>query len=276
MLCAVNNDKLKKAFFDLLEDADIIEKIKEICGSQERTPVTVRTSAEDSSGRQQTLRLQAELDRARNVIADNESTIGKQNRAIDELNRKLIAIKSENESSQRAYAAEVEKNRTAIQTLQKENGTLQKENQTLRALAINFQKPLSLYQKYTALHSELKRNLAGIISDQTPLSFISSLSRYENLESLWEYIKYLIGSGNGEEIPVLKEIFEFFFLLMNDSSEKATYALSEVRIGSRYDDDLHIRGYGSAAQGTVREVQLPGYYSVNTGNIIKKSVVKAE
>lgn len=261
---------------EMLQDADIIDRIKEICGDKERISAGVKSAEDVTPYRQEAARLKSELERVKNALSANEATIGRQHQTIDELNRKITAIKSENEANQRIYAAESEKYHSAIQTLQKENDTLQKENNTLRALAVNFQKPLSLYQKYTALDNGLKRNLAGIISDQDPLAFISSLSRYENLESLWEYIKYLIGNGNGEEVPVLKEIFEFFFLLMNNSSEKAAYALSEVKIGSRYDDDLHIRGYHSAAQGTVREVQLPGYYAVNTDQIIKKSVVRAE
>lgn len=269
-------DKTKKEWLRMLQDVDIIDKIREICGGEERAPVAVRPTEDVAPYRQETARLKAELDRAKNALSTHEATIGRQNQAIDDLNRKLAAVKSENETNQRTYAAESEKYHSTIQALQKENGTLQKENNTLRALAVNFQKPLSLYQKYTALESGLKRNLAGIISDQDPLTFISSLSRYENLESLWEYIKYLIGNGSSEEVPLLKEIFEFFFLLMNEASEKAAYALSEVKIGSRYDDALHIRGYHSAAQGTVREVQLPGYYAVNTDQIIKKSVVRAE
>lgn len=265
----MNNEKFKKLFLDILCEPEIIQKIKEIVRGDEVYANALKRSDGDAAYRQEIMRLREELENMKSVLSSQESAVAEKNKIIENFNSQIVVIKNENQRLQQRYATEVDKNRHTIESLQK-------ENDTLRVLAVNFHKPLSLYQEYTTLNSELKKNLLGIISHQTPIAFISSLSRYENLESLWEYIKYLIGSGNGGEVPVLKEIFEFFFLLMNDSSETPVYALSEVKIGSRYDDDLHIRGYDSAAQGTVREVQLTGYYSVNTGNIVKKSVVRAE
>ena len=216
----------------------------------------------------------AELKKSKNVYislkSQLEEIIAENNRlknTISEKDRDIIYLKSHNNDILEGYKSKEKE-------LSETQAELQKSKAVSDELTGYFKNPLELYDRYKNLDDRIKRQLSNIIIDKSIMTFISSCSQYGNLEMLWDQTKYLL--LNGEDISVPRDIFGYFFELLNESAEKPLYTWNEDSIGTRYDDSRHICGYNSSAQGIVREIQLRGYVSANTGKIVRKTVVKAE
>ena len=136
-----------------------------------------------------------------------------------------------------------------------------------------FGEVISVYNTYLTLDETTKRNLSNIINCSTILLFIISCSEYDNLQRLWDYIKTLAVGGNFEKLLVLKHVFDFFFSGYNSSRQPSRFVLDTTKVGDIFDDDEHIRGFGSKVSGRITEVVLYGYRNAATGRIEKKSVV---
>ena len=224
---------------------------------------------------------QKELDELKSELAETKAELKKSKNAYISLSSQFERIQTENDGLKNTIS---EKQSDISDWQKRYNAKEQELNETKSKLAETkadsdtlkgyFRKPFELYDRYKNLDDRIKRQISNIISDKSIMAFISSCSQYGNLEMLWDHTKYLL--LNGEDISILRDIFGYFFELLNESAEKPPYAWSEDNTGIRYDDSRHICGYNSSAQGIVREIQLRGYVSANTGKIVRKTVVKAE
>ena len=163
---------------------------------------------------------------------------------------------------------ELGKAKNALAVLKQENNELIKEKNT-------FSMPVSLLARYKSLSLSIKEGLSDIICDKNEVLFVASCSSSEHLKSIWIYTKRLI-ANNGEinEIEVLKDIFDYFFEMFNNALSEPVYVRDEVEIGMVFDDDKYDRSSDSSTSGTIKKVLLKGYSSINTRNIICRSLVK--
>ena len=259
---------LKYRFMKLLEDEDVIKKLNKVLKLKNKTPDNLGVmSAEYQRLENENISLKSQLDK---ITEEND---GLEN-TISEKQRDITNLKSYNHDILEKYNSNKKELDELESELSETKAELKKAKTVSDKLKGYFKEPFELYDRYKNLDDRIKRQISNIISDKSIMTFISSCSQYGNLEMLWDHTKYLL--LNGEDISVLRDIFGYFFELLNESAEKPLYVWSEDNTGIRYDDSRHICGYNSSAQGIVREIQLRGYASANTGKIIKKSVVKAE
>ena len=266
----------KDKFIELLDDEDVIKKLNKVLKQKDKTDGSMsaeyqrqlniamqenkRLEDENISLKSQLERLETDNDRLNNKISDKE--------------RDIHNLKSYNHDILEKYNSNKKELDELKSELSETKAELKKAKTVSDKLKGYFKEPFELYDRYKNLDDRIKRQISNIIGDKSIMTFISSCSQYGNLEMLWDHTKYLL--LNGEDISVPRDIFGYFFELLNESAEKPLYVWNEDSIGTRYDDSRHICGYNSSAQGIVREIQLRGYASANTGKIIKKSVVKAE
>ncbi|MDE7194944.1 MAG: hypothetical protein K2O14_13410 [Oscillospiraceae bacterium] len=187
------------------------------------------------------------------------------------------------------YAKQLESDKKALESesakLVKDHEKIKKDNAALKSqyedalkreklLESYVGKPLSVYLEYQKVSEDKRANLRAIISDKNVIAFVSSGSRQNTLDSLWDYIKNLIFTNDDpEEICILGKVFGYFFELINESAGKALFIPDDAAIGDTYDDDQHIRTRKGSVQGKIKEIELIGYKHAGSGKIIRKTIV---
>jgi hypothetical protein len=146
-----------------------------------------------------------------------------------------------------------------------------KENQINR-LSNRFKEAEAVYQYFLQLspltHDSLRRNLRGNSLEE----FIYSGVQYENIESLWEYMRRSIMEEDLNDIPNLQVIFNYFFESYNKINPLFQFQMIALR--QTFDGDQHMRSKDSKVMGPISEILLPGYINTKTSKVIKKSIVK--
>lgn len=160
-----------------------------------------------------------------------------------------------------------------LKTLQEDlhSQLVEKENHINR-LSNRFEEAEAVYQYYLQLssltHDSLRRNLRGNSLEE----FIYSGVQYENIESLWEYMRRSIMEEDLKDIPNLQVIFNYFFKSYNKINPLFHFQIIALR--QEFDGDQHMRSKDSKVMGPISEILLPGYINTKTSKVIKKSIVK--
>lgn len=131
---------------------------------------------------------------------------------------------------------------------------------------------IEVHKKYLNLSSRTKESLSGIFKDESLMGFVACGIQESNIESLWDYIKDEIKEEKYEGVNELKEIFEYLFNLYQLSNPK--YGWQEIKIGTNFDTEDHIRHSSGKVSGKIEEIMLKGYENKKNKRIIKKSLVK--
>ncbi|OAH52821.1 hypothetical protein AWH48_13495 [Domibacillus aminovorans] len=137
----------------------------------------------------------------------------------------------------------------------------------------DYQEAEELYNSIQHLSEETRNSLKRIFKGTTVQDFIFCGVQYENISSLWDFIKNEAMEGRGHERETLIAIFRYFFQAYSKTFDTPLYKTQEVQINDVFREDLHIRASDSKISGNITEILLPGYISIN-GKIIKKSIVK--
>ena len=130
-----------------------------------------------------------------------------------------------------------------------------------------------LYEAVQQLSETTKNSLKGIFKGETVQEFIVCGVQYENISSLWDFIKNEIMEGREQEREILFALFQYFFQEYRKIYDTPLYKMQEVKMNEVFREDLHIRALNSKISGTITDILLPGYLSIN-GKIIKKSIVR--
>ncbi|MBQ7568226.1 hypothetical protein IJT17_05400 [bacterium] len=203
---------------------------------------------------------------------------------INELKKENSKLKSDN-ANLKADKKTAEDNRDdlikerddLIKQLERVQSDLTNAKTENHNLTNTFGKPIDLLRRYRELPRHIKDSLSDVISHVDEVHFIASCSSQEHLKAIWDYTKQLIEDGrNADDIEVLKGIFDYFFVIFNESLTTPKFVRDDVAQGDRFNYERHDRCPGSSASGVITEVVLKGYKSANTGNIICKSVVRVQ
>lgn len=246
----------KDDLLELLEDRDVIEKIKSIMSVSSRMDINDNT----------------EIDRLReriSVLESEKKVLESQITTLKQKNHTLTIEKKELIETQNQYSQSNE-------LLQRETEQLKQELAKEQTLSINIKKSAGLYDRYLELSENIRiSGLGNVISDKTVLSFMISCSDFDNLSSIWDYCKNMIqnASFSDAEISIIRDIFEYYFEETNNALPIAKYKLDDVRSSQEFDDELHIRGKDSRVSGRISEVLLRGYVQVNNGKRMRQSIV---
>ena len=130
-----------------------------------------------------------------------------------------------------------------------------------------------LYEAVQQLSETTRNSLKGIFKGETVQEFIVCGVQYENISSLWDFIKNEIMEGREQERGTLLALFQYFFQEYSKTYDTPLYKTQEVNINDVFREDQYIRTLNSKISGNVTEILLPGYISIN-GKIIKKSIVR--
>lgn len=144
----------------------------------------------------------------------------------------------------------------------------------VKALKSRFSELENIYKVYMELSEKTRDSLSGIFKGNSIEEFIFCGVQYQNLESLWEYIKREIIEENLNEKDKLKDIFDYFFEAHNLIYEKPLYKRTDVVLQEKFDDEFHIKVLSENASGKIKEVVFEGYINCNNQKIIKKSLVR--
>ena len=180
---------------------------------------------------------------------------------------------------------EIESLKQLLQKVEMKHSLLQKEHSELESrhhvlnkeyldLKSSWKDVRESYDTYLSLSSEVRESLKGIFRGGTIEEFFSCGVQYENIESLWDFIKIGVLEEKETDSKSLIFIFIFFFKAFNKIFASPLYVMEETNQGQLFDYDLHIRTGSSKVMGQISYVLLPGYRNAKTNKLIKKSVVK--
>jgi len=132
-----------------------------------------------------------------------------------------------------------------------------------------------IYHAYNKLPRDLKDSMAGFIRGDSLISFVISGARDSRIEKFWEFCRIEVQKSNGLEYSKeIASIFSFFFTKINGSVEPSLYELIIPPKGAKFDEDSMTPSNNSPSKsGVVDGVVLPGYKGMNTGKVIKKTIV---
>ncbi len=299
----VNQDEQDmKNFIHYLEDEEVLKIMWEKCknwfqeedSSKSRELKMSKKEVEDLRKKNRALeienqriyQLKNKIDKLENdykylqrLNSDNERTIAnlknQQNADLTKITEQNREIRNlENEKAQ--FIRVIEQNRQEMQNLKDKLSSLSSEYEVLKKTNDSYEKqfktPIALYEKYLRLSENTKSSIKNILNQESVEKFIFTGVQEDNFISLWEYMRNQ--TINGNDIQELFSIFSYFLNAFNANYESPIYALNQTHIGEEFDNDYHITGYKSSVAGTIKKIDLLGFYNLRTGKIIKKTVVK--
>lgn len=185
---------------------------------------------------------------------------------LKEKEREVVKLQQEIESKNR----EINEYQMKIKHLNEKMESCFNELQKRKA---DYREVEELYGAVQRLSETTRNSLKGIFKGETVQEFIVCGVQYENISSLWDFIKNEIMEGREQEREILFALFQHFFQEYSKIYDTPLYKIQEVKMNEVFREDLHIRALNSKIAGTITDILLPGYLSIN-GKIIKKSIVR--
>ncbi|MGL4671774.1 hypothetical protein, partial [Cetobacterium sp.] len=134
-----------------------------------------------------------------------------------------------------------------------------------------FENQIKVYTLYKELSPKAIKSLVNIFKGDTIDAFMACGIQEENINSLWYYTKTEIVEDRTEDVQKLKFIFEYFFNLYTIPND--CYTLQDLKIGDKFDTDIHTAHSKGKASGEIKDILFRGYLNKNTKKLINKSVV---
>ncbi|MGN0637153.1 MAG: hypothetical protein ACI4J0_02180 [Huintestinicola sp.] len=252
-----------------------------------------------------------EVENARNILAERDSTINSLNARIEEisgkegeLNAKIEqyseAINTKNsqieeigkyaeslKSHAEELTAQVGERNAELSAKSNEIAQLQKD---IKAYNSTFGDLTQVFQKYQNLTPATKKGLSDVFNEElTVRSFLSSGAQWGHIQALWEFAQQKINNEDFSDIDTLNQIFVYFLDFHNSSYPTPLYELLDTKPGDAFDEEQHTKimtreerkaaffdnkKKGSASEGPVKEVVLHGFKNLRNGRILKPSIVR--
>ena len=297
----IKENDLEGLILDLLDKSTAVrKKIVKICSESQGSNMAVRTNAghfsEQKTGlfdRKKISSLEATVEQLKSQLKQTydkmqeyknysvklqsecsklETENGGLENEISALKKEIKEVKLESERRLKDYERENENLKEVEKSL---SSSLEKVNNSFKILKEHFFNPVTLLDRYKSLSISVRTGLSDIICDKNEILFIASCSTPDHLKAIWTYTKKLAGNNNDTTaVEVLKDIFDYFFDVFNESLGEPVYVRDDVETGWLFDDDEYDRYIGSATSGKITQVILRGYKSLNTGAVICRSLVR--
>ncbi len=278
----------------LLDDPDVRKKILEIVNEPKIFPEAKGNFyAEKNSATQQTTDTERLLNALRIEYFKLKSDFAQSEQRIKSLEKRLQSASNENarldkslaQTQQRArkfqedaiaWQQSCEDEQQRAKNLQRELGDARDKISELKAqIEQQFPRGRELFQKYQRVGSHARQLLqTGVFPHDNFMSFICGGAQTDSLEKIWDVLRECVVSGKQQDAEILWEVFEYCLELVNSSKAQPGYSILPVKIGDRFDSELHTEGANSRAQGRISNIYLPGYRNDYNGRIIRKSVVQ--
>lgn len=282
-----------KDLLELLDDTVVQEKIRCICGMQKRAIYTMDSTDEQSyintTDKNQIKELEQKLNQVNAELQKYQSYAGQiqqKNNVYQQengrLNNRISDLRTELDNIKLQLQTALAEKRILENDIkdfnrEKQNLTsaLHSANTALQALKNQFQEPVACLAMYRSLSETTRDGLSDVVCDKNEVLWIASCTSADHLKKIWEYTKEILSDEERQEdVEILKKIFDYFFDIYNASLPEPIYQRDDIQIEDEYDDEKHIRSRDSETSGLITKILLRGYYSINTGYAICKSVVK--
>lgn len=313
-------EEIKTQFLELLEDEDILKKLRKIISEEliknekinipdeSESPNVIDISKYNEEIEKQNM-IKKELEEYKGVMAlfkkKSDDDIKKLKALLKEKelevekltdlekkatleNKKLENINDENVKKIAVYEKTLNDQNQYISVLDDKNNKLSNEiNDITRELTEYKDKTFEqnkiidkinteteIFEKYKNVSPETKDTLRGIFKEDTYKVFLACGTQRDNIDALWEVIRVRIMAEKFEDLDVLVEMLNFFIDVYNKTSTDPIFKMQEINIGEEYDKEIHTRDATSKPNGKVEKVLLPGYVTIRTDKIEKKSIVR--
>jgi len=143
----------------------------------------------------------------------------------------------------------------------------------------NYSAAEAVVRVYEEIPEGVRQGLHSLLGDgREAVTLLVRLSQKDVLENLWEYAKLQIVHGGLEKdtADALGDLVACSLCLVNASHAVPLFAEQDIRLGERFQPNDMQKTPESRQQGTVRAVLLPGYQYLETGKLVKKSLVEVE
>lgn len=281
-----------KELYDVIKESKLLQElIREIANTsvaenKVNSPnIVIDNSREIEQLNSKIRELQMQLNNANNKIA-MYSNLEAQLKMKTEENESLKADVLRFKSNEENYKSDIHSKELKLSEFQNMLNQVSDKNtellskleaadKTIDTLKQQFDMPVYYLKLYKALPESVKNGLEDVIIDKNEITFIASCANEDNLTLIWRYIKDMsVSSEHIDDFKTLSQIFDYFFDVFNSSLPETKFVRDDVEIGDYFDDDDYDRCAGSSTSGNITEIILRGYKSVNTGNIIQKSLVR--
>ena len=260
--------KFEKEFYEALKSSEAKKIIKEMFDKWREEEGLNQYQIKYQKEKELTEQLQRDIRSKDNTINKLQYDIKSKDNNIEKLQEDVRA--RENKINQ--LEKELESKRLEYRMLQKDYEDVKRE---LASYQNDFLVAMEKYKSYQEVSNTTREGLSNVICEKNVIDFIISCANIDNLGRIWKYTKEILSDYNrAKDVEILKEIFDYFFKVYNESLPEPTYERDDVDVGDDFDDEYQSRSRESASSGTIKKILLRGYSSINTGNVICKSVVQ--
>lgn len=209
------------------------------------------------------------IDKIRSITS-SEDTSKPEDSIIQTLRDELNAL-------QEAHKADLLKLNETSALLADLRDALHKEQQNRQECELKLNDQVRVqgaFLDFLVLPQGVRLALRGIFKQDTFDNFVACGSQRDNIEALWDFIKFRIMDCNLEALETLVKILYFCQDTFNGTAEQPLLLRDEIAAGDPFDVTRHIRTPDGKVSGTVGEVMLLGYTNASTRGVIRKTIVR--
>ena len=276
----------KQELLYLLDDPDVREKILSVVNKRENftgltvTPQNFFRADDDARRLKEQLRARdAEISSATRRANDAESQLATLRGEILQLKSSLSQARQQSNQLQREADdanRQAENYRRQLNDAHEKISRLESSIDNLNAqLKQGFARGRELFEKYRQVGAHARQLLStGVFVRDDFTSFVCGGAQSESLEKIWDVLKGCVLNGQRQDAEILWQVFEYCLELVNSSRAQAGFSVLPVKVGDRFDADIHSEGLNSRAQGKISVVCLPGFRNDYNGRVVRKSIVQ--
>lgn len=209
-----------------------------------------------------------ELDLLRGKLAARDKKISELEKYQAELKRDNSAMQAENDrlhDSLQRTGAEVARQKIL----------LEEQAARLDEYANKYAEIERAFNMYRKLPENTRFALEGVFgAAANPTNFLSGALQEGHLESLFDYTaSALNNAASPDETEILCQLIDFTFDAVNNGHREKTFARLDTKLGDDFDRDTMRKTSNSNQSGSVQNILLAGFKYINSGNVVKPSLV---
>lgn len=204
------------------------------------------------------------------VIAKLREVLGIDGDTKTESNRQLLEKVEDLENKLQMFEIKNAHLRRELKSIQELNNQLQSNADKLEL----YNGLDTVYSSYMALkldYPNVVRDLHSIVCEDTPIAFIYSL--FSSIGSFYDWINNHLSTPN-VPIGALADVYNWA-LEQYCICKSENYQTIDVSIGDAFNSSIHFAGINCRG-GRVKKVIVKGYRSLDSQEVMKKSIVEVD
>ena len=171
--------------------------------------------------------------------------------------------------------AEIKTLRDNLADSNKKIAALETELADRNSRLANFLELERAFNLYRKLPENTRFALEGVFgAANNPTNFLGGALQEGHLESLFDYTATALNNGvNPDETEILSCLLDFTLDAVNNGRREKIFARLDTKTGDDFDRDTMRKSSGSSQSGSVQKILLAGYRYIQSGNVVKPSLV---